>query len=378
MVKLAERYRKVYVEMVNAGELSTMNNKRGTKMFRRIKAIFVVIMLLVMIMLTGCSTQEYVPANIEEYELPNMPEQIEKNEHSNVDLTTIKANEAGQVMILMYHVIGADKEKDWIQTTNNFRRDLLTLYNEGYTLIDLNDFVDNNITVPAGRTPVVITFDDASPGQFRYIISEDGTKIIDPECAVAILLDFANTYPELGCAATFYLNADPFGQREYWKEKLQEIISLGFSLGNHSLTHPKLNKLTKEKVQKELAELAKLVEETVPGYKVNSLALPFGISPEERSLAAQGSYQGYSYNHKAILKVGANPANSPISKEYDPLYLPRVQASSVELEKWFEYFRKHPEKRYISDGDPSTIAVPEELLELVDKQKIGDKELIIY
>ncbi|PKM86667.1 MAG: polysaccharide deacetylase [Firmicutes bacterium HGW-Firmicutes-12] len=347
-------------------------------MFRKMNVIIVVILLLVLFITTGCATKKYVPAEIEKAKPPIIHEKIDEIKLPKIDLATIKANEAGQVMILMYHVIGAEKEKDWIQTTENFRRDLLTLYNEGYTLIDLNDFVNNNISVPAGRTPVVLTFDDASIGQFRYIIAEDGTKTIDPECAAGILLDFADKYPELGYTATFYMNAEPFGQREYWKEKLQEMISLGFAIGNHSLTHPKLNKLTSERVQKELAELAKLVEEAVPGYKVRSLALPFGISPEERSLAAEGSFQGYSYTHNAILKVGANPAISPISKDYDPLYLPRVQASSVELEKWFEYFRKHPEKRYISDGDSTTIAVPKEQSDTVDRQKIGDKELIIY
>lgn len=329
---------------------------------------------------TACSKPDIAPEDIAaEKPAVSVPEpEPEPQEPARIDPASVKANEAGKVMILMYHVIGAEKEGDWLQTSENFRRDLLNFYSEGYVLIDLRDFVNNNIRVPAGKTPLVLTFDDATPGHFRYLLNADGTKSIDPDSAVGILLDFASTHPEFGSSATFYMNADPFGQREYRKEKLQELIRLGFSLGNHSLTHPKLNKLAAEDVQKELALLAKLVEDSVPGYKVNSLALPFGISPVEKSLAAMGSYQGYSYKHEAVLKVGANPALSPSNTGFDPLNLPRVQGSTKELAKWLEYFRTHPEERYISDGDPATVAVPKEKAGLINQDNISAKELIIY
>lgn len=346
-----------------------------------LKKILMYVIIGVLITMSGCNNVKEVHKGVDTEKEPPVslqPPAEEPAKPASVDPAAIKANETGKVMILMYHVIGAEKESDWIQTSENFRRDLLTLYNEGYALIDLIDFVENNIKTPAGKTPVVITFDDASIGQFRYILKEDGTKEIDPESAVGILLDFALKHQGFGSTATFYINADPFGQREYRKEKLQELVELGFSIGNHSLTHPKLNKLGNEGVQKELAALAKLVEEAVAGYKVRSLALPFGIFPTDKSLASNGSYEGYSYSHKAVLKVGANPAVSPNNHGFDPLSLPRVQASTKELGKWLEYFRKHPEERYISDGNPLTIALPEEKAELLNKESIGDKELIIY
>jgi len=289
-----------------------------------------------------------------------------------------KADETGKVMILMYHVIGAEKEAAWKQTAANFRRDLLTLYNEGYSLCSLRDFVTNNIKVAAGRTPVIITFDDSSEGQFRYLQDGSGRGKIDPECAVGMMLDLAKQHPDFGCTATFYINENPFGQKDCWREKLQALVELGFDIGNHTLTHPKLNLLSDDQVQKELAGLARLVEQTVPGYKVDSLALPHGLSPVNFMLAVSGEYGGYQYHHRAVLRVGANPAASPAVKGFDPLRLPRVQASTEELGKWLNYFRKNPAERYVSDGDPAVVTVPRHREGLVDKEKLNGKKLVVY
>lgn len=308
------------------------------------------------------TTVEPDPVNTEEY--------LEK-------MASLQVNEAGKVMILMYHVIGAPKEADWVQTAPNFRRDLENLYQDGYTLISLRDLVQNNIKVPAGRTPLVLTFDDGSEGQFRYLLDQNGQKRIDPDSAVGILLGFAEEHPDFGYTATFFINDRPFGQKEYWQEKLAELVKLGFDIGNHGLTHPYLNRISDEAVQKELAGLARVVEEAVPGYRVDSLALPFGLSPKNPALAVQGTYQDYSYQHLAVLKVGANPAQSPVATGFDPLRLPRVQGSSVELGKWLEYFRKNPREKYISDGDPETVTLPLNAAELVDQARLKDKKLVI-
>jgi len=38
--------------------------------------------------------------------------------------------------------------------------------------------------------------------------------------------------------------------------------------------------------------------------------------------------------------------------------LPRIQAIERELAGWLAYFEKHPDERFVSDGDPGTVAVP--------------------
>lgn len=302
--------------------------------------------------------------------------EIQVNDEAN--LAKIKANEVGKVMILMYHVIGSNKEGDWSQTSDNFRRDLKMLYKQGYSLISLNDFLANNITAPAGKTPLVLTFDDGTEGHFRYLVDANGNKEIDPDCAVGILLNFAKEHPEFGHTATFYVNSAPFRQKDYFKEKLNKLVELGFDIGNHTLTHEYLDRVSEDKVQKELGGLANYIAENVPGYQVTTLALPFGLSPKNYSLAIKGSYNDVTYEHKGILKVGARPALSPAREDFDPYHLPRVKASTMELGKWLEYFQKHPEERYVSDGNSQTQAVPRDKEQLVDKSKIKNKELVLW
>ena len=44
----------------------------------------------------------------------------------------------------------------------------------------MKDYIEGNINTPPGTTPVVITFDDGTRGQFN-ILDEDGEFRIDPK-----------------------------------------------------------------------------------------------------------------------------------------------------------------------------------------------------
>src|SRR5437879_8351366 len=116
---------------------------------------------------------------------------------------SLPPNERGRVMVLEYHKIDYPEER-WTRTPENFRRDLETLYARGYRLIALGDLLDGRIALPAGTTPVILTFDDSSPGQFRYV--EENTAVeIDPKSAVGILEAFAREHPDFGHATIFFV-----------------------------------------------------------------------------------------------------------------------------------------------------------------------------
>src|SRR5262245_57603432 len=78
----------------------------------------------------------------------------------------LSPNELGRVMILEYHKIDRPEAR-WTRTPENFRRDLQRLWERGYRLVALSDFLDRKINLPRGMAPVILTFDDSSPGQFR-------------------------------------------------------------------------------------------------------------------------------------------------------------------------------------------------------------------
>ncbi|HYK88020.1 MAG TPA: polysaccharide deacetylase family protein [Acidobacteriota bacterium] len=276
-----------------------------------------------------------------------------------------KPNELGRVLILEYHLI-EQKETQWARTPQDFRRDLEQLYQAGYRTMAVGDYIDGRNQLPSGTHPVILTFDDSSPGQFRYL-NQDGKKKIDPDCAVGIMIDFAKRHPDFGRKAIFFVlpaAAEPhrlFGQPEYEGEKLKELASLGFEIGNHTLWHANLGKYEAATVKKQLALAVQAVQRFVPGYHIRALSLPFGVFPKDSSLAMEGSFAGVSYHNEAIMLVSGPPAQSPFSKKCELLRLPRIQVTGNALKSWLKHFTEHPGDVFTSDGDPTTVAFPRDL-----------------
>src|SRR4029453_10780632 len=225
------------------------------------------------------------------------------------------ANELGRVMILEYHKIDYPEER-WTRTPENFRRDLETLYARGYRLQSLNGLVERRITVPAGTTPVVLTFDDSSAGQFRYI-ERNGALEIDPKSGVGVLEAFIREKPDFGRAAPFFVlpGAKPpndlFNEKEYQGRKLRWLVEHGDELGNHTLWHANLGKYDEAVVRTQLADAQVWVQRHVPDYRFRTLALPHGVYPRDVSWALNGTAKGSSYRHEAILMVAGGAAASP-------------------------------------------------------------------
>ncbi len=271
-------------------------------------------------------------------------------------------NELGRIMILEYHRVDYPEGR-WTRTPENFRRDLETFYARGYRLINLGDLLDRRVKTPAGTTPLVLTFDDSSPGQFRYL-DDRGSLAIDPTSAVGILDAFAREHPDFGRAATFFVlpgASKPnrlFNQPDLEGKKLQYLVSQGYEIGNHTLWHANLGKYDESTVRNQIAEAQQWIQRHVPDYKIRTLALPHGVYPKSVDWALRGSVKGVSYRHDAILMVAGGPAPSPFSKGFDPTRLPRIQAIDQDLAFWLRYFDRNPQERFVSDGDPATLTVP--------------------
>lgn len=302
-----------------------------------------------------------------------------------IDLS-LNPNEAGQIMVLMYHNIG-EKESEWVRTVENFKKDLKILYDKGYRPISLEDFVNNNIDIEAGYTPVVITFDDGNQNNFN-IIEQNGEKIVDPNCAVGILEEFNREYPDFPLEATFFLfGENPFRQKDLIGYKLNYLVEKGFDIGNHTLGHNDMSKISDPvEIQRVIAEQAAFLESFLTDYKVNTYALSYGARPKDKSLypyLQKGEFDGKEYENIAILNVGWDPSVSPVDISFDPFSIHRIRASEINVDgvgmyDWLAVFDKYPERRYISDGNPNIVTVPKKFEEKVDIDKLGDKELYIY
>ncbi|MBI2206084.1 MAG: polysaccharide deacetylase family protein [Candidatus Rokubacteria bacterium] len=281
---------------------------------------------------------------------------------ASVSASGLAPNELGRLMILEYHKIDYPEER-WTRTPENFRRDLETLYARGYRLVNLSAVLDGRINLPAGTTPVVLTFDDSSPGQFRYLV-QNGTPVIDPKSGVGVLEAFITERPDFGRAGTFYVlpgASKPnrlFDQPEHEGRKLRFLVEQGYEVGNHTLWHANLGKYPESTVRDQIAEAQVWIQRHVPNYKPRSIALPHGVYPKDVTWALAGSAKGSAYKHDAILMVAGGAAPSPFARTFDSVRLPRIQAVERDLGYWLSYFEKNPGERYVSDGDAATITVP--------------------
>lgn len=285
---------------------------------------------------------------------------------------TMQPNELGRIPVLEYHLIG-DKEGRWEREHGQFRKDLELLYARGYRPISAAEYVDGRIDLPRGLSPVVFTFDDASPGQFRYI-ERNGQLEIDPTSAVGIWLAFGKQHHDWknkavwcmlsGAEAgrSFFGNKDIEGQKTEWRHrKVKFLADQGFELCNHTLWHAQLSKYPDAFVQEQIARLQLAVDSAVPGYRIRTFALPLGVWPKNRALAEKGSWtdprtgKTTTYDHDVILEVAGGPARSPHDPKFNGLSTNRVQVYLNELPRTLDYLDKSG-TRYVSDGNPNTVA----------------------
>jgi len=205
---------------------------------------------------------------------------------------------------------------------------------------------------------------------------------------VAILVDFHEKHKDFPLEATFFINDNiPFGQAKYVEYKLKYIVEKGMDIGNHTATHVNFTNADGERIQKEIAGIVELVNKYLPGYEVNTLALPFGSRPKDDSLShllKEGSFNGVSYNNIAILNVGWDPYKSPYHVDFNPLAIHRVRGSDLEkytqgvgMYDWLDRFDRGERTRFISDGNPDIITIPANFEEVIDKNRFN-KKIIAY
>lgn len=274
---------------------------------------------------------------------------------------------------MMYHRIVAQVGGDYDTTPTDFRTGLQRMFAAKYRPVRTVDFVRGTMNVPAGYTPVVLTFDDGYPDQFA--VDDHGN--VDPDSGVGILLEVCRQFENCPPAGSFNINKNPFGLTDARAQRagLAKLHTLGFEIANHTFNHDDLADLDATGVQKDFVELQRLVHEAVPGAGVVTMALPFGVSPQRRALARAGSWDGEHYVNEGVLDVGANPSQSPFNRNFDAAAIPRIRSMSagggklpLTFKYWLDALAAHPEQRYVSAGNPGHITVPKDLKPMLAKR----------
>lgn len=337
-------------------------------------------------MLSGCSkdtadtpAESTIESSLTET-TESVPETTAKKIYTAEEYKAAGINELNSVPILMYHRIygmtnaetsytGGNVDKDgYNRTSEAFEADLRMYYQQGYRMMRLTDYVDGNIDVEFGYSPLILTFDDGIRDVVVQGWNTDGSPIFDPTCAIAILEKIKAEYPDYNVTATFFLYSILFenGEENDYKV-IKWLVDNGYDIGNHTLDHTKLGGCEPEEIEKQVGAMYKKLDQIIPGQYVNIIALPYG-SPESMSEDSpqyskifSGTYEGFSYTTKAALLCAWTRSYSPFVRDYNRTAIRRIRAYDNGGDDWdiaMNFEQLNNGKRYISDGDPDTIVFP--------------------
>ncbi|WP_307845345.1 polysaccharide deacetylase family protein [Planomonospora sp. ID67723] len=277
----------------------------------------------------------------------------------------VKANEAGMVPVLMYHRIMKKRLASIDRTPDQVRGEMEKLARDGYVPITAREFAAGRIDIPAGKHPVVLTFDDGHASHFA--LDDAGMPVKDT--AVGIIYQVAQKYPDFRPVATFWVNRQPFGlqSRADQARAVQWLTSRGFEVANHTWSHPYLPGLSRKRIAEQLVRVERMLGAFGSGPS-ETLALPFGAMPRARSTVQRGKWDGTPFAFKGVFLAGAQPSVSPFTEDYDWRSIQRIQSNGKKGEcrkwcsqYWLEWLNKHPDQRYTADGDPERISIPGKL-----------------
>ena len=300
-------------------------------------------------------------------------------------------NELGYIPVLMYHDIGAHTAIGGTRYDKNglnipasaFRKHLDLMYNAGWFPINLRDMMNPHINVPAGKIPVVLTFDDARGTQLQY----DKSGQLEPDCAVAIMERFHKLHPDWPLKATFYVlpyskyNPVPFYQRGSETRKLQYLVQQGYEVANHSTSHYRMDRMDAKRLGWEMAENIRYVKARAPGATMDTMALPMGYCPRTDALVnvlLHGTDGATTYTNLCVVRAWGGPTAPPASKKFDNKKIWRLGSEPGYIEGWIKRMKPGTEFfPFVSDGDPNTVTIPASKAKLLDKSAVTGMKLVL-
>jgi peptidoglycan/xylan/chitin deacetylase (PgdA/CDA1 family) len=286
------------------------------------------------------------------------------------DQLRLKPNELGYIPILMYHGFTKDpaKRDNWTVTYDEFRGDLTWLWEHNFYIVSIDNMLHNEISAPPGKHPVVLTFDDASSGQFRLLKDAKGSYTPDPNTAVGVMEKFFADHPDFGRGSFFALL--PYncfhhdGEQTTCEERLTWLADHGYEIGNHTYEHQELDNVSDEELMRQVALTVDFINERVTGAANQSrvLVLPYGSWPQDWQVAMLQDgfvYGGQTYNVSAIVTVVGGVSPSPSSSDWSRWNIHRFNADRETWGLWQERIEQGDVTLFTSDGNPATVTIPD-------------------
>lgn len=229
----------------------------------------------------------------------------------------------GRIPILMYHGIreGTSRVHPYYETNTAprvFAEQMKLLYDDGYEAVDLGTALQYIRSGDIGSRRVVITFDDGLCDIYKE--------------ALPILRKF-------GFSATVFVptglisdqrSATPFEEFLTWGE-IRELISCGFRIGSHTISHPQLRLLKIRDIDHEVGRSKQHIEDKT-GTAVTSFSYPFAFPQSDRSFRRilKEILEKHAYQSGVCTIIGTAGIRD------DGFFLPRLPVNSYDDRRLFQ------------------------------------------
>jgi len=303
---------------------------------------------------------------------------------TDAEIAQYRPNELGRIPILMYHGFTSDPQhtNTWTVTFDRFRADLEWLHDRGFYVISMADMINNEISAPPGKHPVVLTFDDASSKQFRLNKGPDGALTPDPHSAVGVMEAFFAEHPDFGRGGMFAvlpINCFRYPEAETTcEERLTWLDDHGYEIANHTWDHQNLADVSDETLLDEVGATKIWIDERVrgDGNLGNVLVLPFGEWPghdRQVLLLKDGFiYGGQQIILAGIVGVTGGASPSPSAGTWTRWNISRFNTDPELMAYWQDLIDTRQVTLFTSDGHPETVTIPDPIP--ADLEKYWDPE----
>lgn len=264
--------------------------------------------------------------------------------------------QAPRAPILMYHrfnTLSGGTSYQYTTSLADFEGHLEALYEAGFSLVALSDWLQGEIHVPAGRRPLILTIDDLYYGD-QLILDEFGNPA--SYCGIGRLWRFSREHPGFNFHAALFFNLGDkgyanhyhngyFSMQDGWREDQAKAIAWGIQNGaiplNHFYQHPFLDRLSPDQILWQLQEndaalrrsLDLIGAQDLASRLPNILALPYVVWPA----TPEGKQVLFDYISPEGVQVAAiieggyassgKVCPSPFDPEFDPWHIPRMNVT---------------------------------------------------
>jgi hypothetical protein len=258
------------------------------------------------------------------------------------------------VPIILYHRFIPDSNKKSSRTKlrlGEFRQQLQSLYDAGYSLISLDQWLKGDLSTPVGRRPLILTLDDAFFAD-QIFLDPDGSP--SPKSGIGVLWQFSQEHLDFGFSVALFSNmgdklyanqdlGSHFINNANWKPALANVITWCIEHNvipyNHLYHHPRLDLTSGEYITSELRRNDTALEQLLAlshhddlEFRLdNIIAIPYSIWPS--SAAEKKLITNYLNPRRqpalAVLEAGyyhdPHPiAYSPYSSQFERYHIPRI------------------------------------------------------